>query len=151
MAEINTAHVIEKKISKLEAAKKWEKEKERDLEMVTGIFEYKERPRQTLKMRYKKYADDEFKEYHFTDGQRYRIPRMLAKHLNNNIKYAEYKRLNLPNGMASDLMAGGVADERSPESQMYATHYIKRTEFKSLEFFEEDLNTTKEIIQVSYR
>lgn len=148
MAE-NIAANLEKKISKIEAAKKVEKERERDYEMVTGIFEFKEPGRSKLEFRFKKYPNDEFKLYTFISGQRYRIPRMVAKHL-NSIHYVEYKRLNLPNGMQSDLHMGGVADESSPESRMYMQHKIKRTEFKSLEFLDEEINP-KEIIEIAYR
>lgn len=146
--QLNAA--LEKKISKVEAQKRIEKEREKDYEMVTGIFECKEPGKTKLEFRFKKYPGEEFKLYTLHSGKPYRLPRMVARHLNSGIYYVEYKRLNLPNGMATDVHMGGVADDHSPESRMYAQTKIKRTEFKSLEFMEDDLNT-KEIVEITYR
>ena len=61
----------DRKITKIELGKKLEAMRERDNELVTGIFRYIEHKGGTLRFRYKKYAQDEFKAYELTDGIKY--------------------------------------------------------------------------------
>src|ERR1035437_830404 len=93
MSEIITPHEksTAPKMSKVELSKKIAAMKERDLELVTGIFNYREKPKGKICFNFCKYADDN-KKYELEDGKRYRIPRMVAKHLNTNCYYVEYTR-----------------------------------------------------------
>jgi hypothetical protein len=139
-----------KKLTKAELAKKIPSIKERDNELVTGIFRYIEKPRQTLRFRFHKYDDDGNKQYELEDGKRYRIPRMVARHLNNNCYYVEYKRLGGAfQKLTADVMAAGTGNE-STYAQMYGVDKQHRTEFRSLEFMDDDISLKPEITEVRY-
>lgn len=139
----------EKKLTKLDVAKKLEASRERDNELVTGIFRYIEHPKGTLRFRYKKYAQDEFKAYELTDGQKYKLPRMVARHLNSNVHYIEYKRLDKNLGEMG--MIAGINDGslQCPE-RMQVTSKVPRCEFRSLEFMDDDLAPAN-IVEVTHR
>lgn len=142
----------ERKMTKAELAKKIDSMKERDMELVTGIFRYIEKPRQTLKFRYKKYAGEEFVEYTFKDGERYRIPRMVARHLNQNCYYVEYKHLE---GQFAKAVGGAHAASSArseyDQSKMYGITKIHRTEFRSLEFMDDDIAPKPDLMEIAYR
>jgi hypothetical protein len=146
----------EKKMSKEELVKKLEGMKERDYEMVTGIFEYKEKPKGKLEFWYKKYPGEVPKKWTFWDGQRYRIPRMIARHLNNNIAYTEYKRIGGNGGFAQAGIVMGVdpttrSGHEDTYANMHSVHKIPRTSFRSLEFMDDDIAAKPEIIEVAYK
>lgn len=151
MSEINKAtQETPKKLSKAEALKKLEAQREKDLELVTGIFEYKNKRGQTLEFFFKKYDDEPYKKYVLTDGKRYRIPRMVARHLNQNCYYSEYKRLEGLRGI-TDVYQGDAGGTQDQYAKMYAVNRDHRTEFKSLEFMDDDINVKHEITEIAYR
>jgi len=133
----------EKKLNKIELAKKLEAQHDRDNELVTGIFRYIEHPKGTLRFRFKKYAQDDYKAYELTDGGKYKLPRMVARHLNNNVHYMEYKRLDQQLG---DMTGHGMTVHaavndgslQSPE-KMQIANKVPRCEFRSLEFMDDDI------------
>ncbi len=139
----------ERRLTKAEVAKQVEANRERDIELVTGIFTYREKPGQKLCFKFKKYAQDPFKKYELEDGKRYRIPRMVAKHLNTNCYYSEYQRLGGPLA-STDVYAAGTGNEDT-YANMYSLKKIHRTEFRSLEFMDEDLGTKSDIMEITYR
>ena len=66
--------------------------------MVTGIFKNLENPATdggggSVVFSYKYYPGDENKIYELFDGERYTLPRGVARHLNNNCYYKEYQHL----------------------------------------------------------
>lgn len=128
----------EKKITKLDLAKKLEAMRERDNDLVAGIFRYLEHPRGTLRFRFKKYANDEYKAYELVDGQKYNLPRMVARHLNNNVHYLEYKRLDKALGDMVVHSAFNDGSFQSPE-KMQVADKVHRCEFRSLEFMDDDI------------
>lgn len=65
-------------------------EKKRDLEIVRGIFKNHEQAGGELKFSFKKYAG-KVETYHLYDGEVYSIPRMVAKHLNNQCAYPTFE------------------------------------------------------------
>lgn len=128
-----------KKLTKLELAKKLDALWERDNELVTGIFRYLEHPKGTLRFRYKKYARDEYREYELRDGEKYSLPRMVVRHLNNDVHYLEYKHLGSEAGrfgMRSAVNDGGIKTTET----MHAIEKTPRCEFRSLEFMDDDLS-----------
>lgn len=128
----------EKKITKLELAKNLEAMRERDNDLVTGIFRYIEHPRGTLRFRFKKYANDEYKAYELVDGQKYNLPRMIARHLNNNVHYMEYQRLDKTlEGMS--VSAGYNDGSLQCPERMQVANKVHRCEFRSLEFMDDDI------------
>lgn len=135
----------EKKISKVEGLKKLEAAKERDRELVTGIFRFIERPGSVLKFRFKKYADDPYEEYTLCDGQKYQLPRMVARHLNQNVHYVEYKKVD---GIMME--AAPLTGTEQQVAKMQSMKKIRRCEFMSLEFMDDDL-IPSDLIEVTAR
>jgi hypothetical protein len=135
---------ITKKPTKVEVMKKVEAQRERDHELITGIFKFHDFRGGTLRFRFKKYAGDDFKEYALLDGERYQLPRMVARHINQNVHYLEYKHLpgeNGAQGMRGAYNNGHATQNGSSlQGQMYATDKIPRCEFRSLEFMDDDLD-----------
>lgn len=139
----------EKKLTKIDLAKKLEAMRERDNELVVGIFRFIEHPRGTLRFRFKKYANDEYKAYELVDGAKYSLPRMVARHLNNNVHYVEYKRLDKALGDMVVHSAYNDGSLQSPE-RMQIADKVPRCEFRSLEFMDDDIAPSS-LIQVTTR
>lgn len=59
-------------------------QREKDREVVRGIFNFYEVPGGTLSFCYKKYRGDEVQQFSLTHGQVYSLPLGVAKHLNKN-------------------------------------------------------------------
>lgn len=76
------------------AKKKTDKEfkymRDRDREMVRGIFRFFEVPGGTMAFPFRKWKEDEVETYSFNDGEIYTIPRGVAHHLSNNCWYPEH-------------------------------------------------------------
>lgn len=137
----------QRKPTKSEVMKKVETQRERDHELVTGIFRFNEHTGKgaTLHFRFKKYAGDDFVQYALTDGERYKLPRMVARHLNQNVHYLEYR--HLPGEHGKEGMRAAYNNGQSAQNtgavlagQMYSVDKIPRCEFRSLEFMDEDLD-----------
>ena len=142
-----------RKPTKSEVMKKVESQRDRDHELVTGIFNFKEHRGGTLRFRFKKYAGDDFVEYALVDGERYKLPRMIARHLNQNIHYLEYK--HLPGEQGEKGMRGAYNNGQSGSlsgatlaGQMHSVTKVPRCEFRSLEFMDEDLDMIPSDISV---
>ena len=147
-----------KKITKTQLQMKIESIKERDKEMVTGIFNFREKPNGRLQFMFQKYAEDGMKKYVLYDGKRYKIPRMVARHLNQNCYYVEYTRLAGKFGDATGAMQGAYDNKFQDgietdevNTNMYAVNRIHRTEFRSLEFMDDDLDAASNLTEVVYR
>lgn len=65
--------------------------RDRDREMVRGIFRYFECEGGIFKFPFKKYKEDEVENYTLVDGEIYTIPRGVAHHLSNNCWYPEHE------------------------------------------------------------
>jgi len=65
-------------------------QRDRDREMVRGIFRFYEVPGGTMAFSFRKYREDEIETYTLNDGEIYTIPRGVAHHLSNNCWYPEY-------------------------------------------------------------
>lgn len=148
----------ERKLSKADAIKKLEEQREKDHELVTGLFKHNEYSGGTLRFRFKKYPRDEYKQYELVDGQRYRIPRMVAYHLNTNVHYLKYshldKNLSDTSGMAThaakmDRQSRFSDGTMGNNQSMYMIEKVKRCQFIPLEFSTDDLGLdSPAIIQV---
>lgn len=149
MSEVILPKKDERKLTKPEVVKKLESESERNMELVTGLFRYIEKPGQKISFKFKPpYAGIPNKKYELEDGKRYRIPRIVARHLNQNCFYSEYKRLggSLAN---TEIMMAGTGNEDT-YANMYAVKKHHRTEFRSLEFMDDDICAKPEIIEIAY-
>jgi hypothetical protein len=58
--------------------------RDKDREMVTGIFRFYEIPGGSMSFSFKKYKEDPIERFDLVDGVTYRIPLGVAKHLNKN-------------------------------------------------------------------
>lgn len=128
----------QRKLSKAEAQKKFETQREKDKELITGVFRYLEHPHGTLRFRYQKYMEDGFPQYELTDGTIYKLPRMVARHLNQNVYYRKYSALDTTFGTGTSIEMAG--DGKGRTSGMHSIEKIPRCEFKSLEFMDDDLD-----------
>lgn len=97
-------------------------EREKDRELVKGIFHYYELPGGVLDFVFKKYKEDPVEKFSLVDGQVYELPYGVAKHLNKNGYYPVH---------AYEI------DERGNPS-MRIGKKIKRFGFQSLEFTDID-------------
>lgn len=131
--------IEKKKLTKEQIDKQIKNWKARDSELVTGIFKFLENRGGTLEFRYKMYDGDDFIHYVLTDGERYQIPRGVARHLNNNCYYKEYKHMNNELGNNGVRQANPDGRFRNAGS-MQVMNKVHRTSFQSLEFMDEDLD-----------
>lgn len=126
------------KMNKIEFAKKIEKMRERDAELVTGIFNNKENPRGSVMFNFKIYPGEDFSDYHLLDGERYTIPRGVARHLNNSCFYKEYRHMQGEFGEQGIRVGANNGLLKTNDTMQIATK-VHRYEFRSLEFMDDDL------------
>jgi hypothetical protein len=131
------------KITKEELAKQIRKMRDRDAEIVTGIFVNRENPasaggRGAVMFSYKMYPGDENAIYELLDGERYAIPRGVARHLNNNCFYREYQHIQGEFGEQG--MRTAVHDGRLKTQNAQMAKKIHRYEFRSLEYMDDDVD-----------
>ena len=114
----------------------------RDAEMVTGIFKNLENPATggaagSVLFGYKAYPGDEFTFYELLDGERYTIPRGVARHLNNNCYYREYQHIPGEFG-EQGIRAAKSPDGRLQSQNMQMSKKVHRYAFHSLEYTDDD-------------
>lgn len=134
---------VTRKLTREELAKQIRKMKDRDSELVTGIFKNLENPgsggsRGSLVFSYKAYPGEENTIYELWDGERYSLPRGVARHLNNSCFYREYSHLQGEHG-TQGLRGGSNADGKLNTSNMQMSKKIHRYAFHSLEFMDDDV------------
>ena len=105
-----------------EMAKKLKVERDKDREMVKGVFKYYEVPGGMVGFCFKKYGEDPVEKYELYDGQVYTIPLGVAKHLNNNTWYPVHEY--------------GKNEDGTPSQRV--GQKIRRMAFQSLEFMDMD-------------
>lgn len=64
--------------------------RDRDREMVRGIFRFFEVPGGNMAFSFRKYKEDEVESFSLNDGEIYILPRGVAHHLSNNCWYPEH-------------------------------------------------------------
>ena len=132
---------VKKKISREELSKQIAKMRERDAELVTGIFKNLENPataggRGSVLFKYKCYPGDDFVGYELCDGERYQLPRGVARHLNNDCYYREYQ--HLPGEFGQQGIRAATSDGRMQTSSMQMSRKVHRYAFHSLEYMDDD-------------
>lgn len=135
----------EEKVQKLsredllkEGRKRHAAQRERDMELVTGVFRFVEHPGGSLHFRFHKYEGDGYPHYELKDGQIYKLPRMVARNLNKNVNYIQYQPLDKQIDKLT-VNAGYNNGQVNTTNRMTVVNRIPRCEFKSLEFMDEDL------------
>lgn len=97
-------------------------QRDKDREMVKGIFKFYEVQGGSMSFVYKAYKEDPVERYDFIDGHVYTIPLGVAKHLNKNGWYPVHAYAMDENGKAS----------------MKIGQKVRRFGFNSLEFVDID-------------
>ena len=143
----------EKKLTKVDVAKKLESMRARDNELVSGVFRYREHAGGTLRFRFKKYARDAYRAYELKDGERYQLPRMVVRHLNQEVHYKSYQHLssdpNVYAGMHPGFTQHSADGHLRSVDNMHIVGKVPRCEFISLEFMDDDIGITPNIVQVT--
>lgn len=93
-------------------------QRDKDREMVKGIFQFYEVPGGSMSFCFKKYKEDQVERFDFVDGQIYTVPLGVAKHLNKNGWYPVHEYLKDADGKPS----------------MKIGRRVRRFGFRSLEF-----------------
>lgn len=103
LTETVSVQGLPKKNSEVKSSKSKMSEEElemmRDHEIVEGRFNNLELQNGNLSFIFKKYRDDEVKRYKFDHNEVYKIPRMVADHINNNCSFPVYKHVKNDKGM----------------------------------------------------
>lgn len=105
-----------------EMAKKLKIERDKDREMVKGVFKYYEVPGGMVGFCFKKYAEDPLEKYELYDGKVYTIPLGVAKHLNNNTWYPIHE----------------YAKNQDGTNDVRVSQKVRRMGFQSLEFMDSE-------------
>lgn len=136
--------VVPNKITKDELAKQLKKRRDRDEEIVTGIFKNLENPATggsggSLVFSYKFYAGQPNEVYELFDGERYALPRGVARHINNNCYYKEYTQQGHEDGH-------GIRGALNPDGRLVTKQSLQvakkvhRFAFHSLEYMDDDVD-----------
>jgi hypothetical protein len=128
------AEIIVPVIKKTDKAYPFAAQRNRDAEMVTGIFHWNEVKGGLLEFMYRGYKDEPIKKYALYDGERYTIPRGVARHLNTNGWTPVYK----------------YKEDGSGRPKVTMTSKEQRFSFQSLDFIDDTVmdNKAKQIIVV---
>ncbi len=145
---ISSAKVIESprkidrhSIDRDEQRKKLRYQRDKDRELVKGIFRFYEVPGGSMSFSIKLYKEDQVENYDLVDGAVYTLPLGVARHLNKNGWYPIYGHI---------IGEGGVQQGFAPGIRMQVAKKVRRFGFQSLEFMDhEDLMYTKEPIITS--
>lgn len=142
LAQVNAKTPIAK-IRREDLAKQIEKMRDRDSELVTGIFKNLENPsryggRGSVIFSYKIYPGQDTEIYELWDGERYTLPRGVARHLNNNCYYKEHQHLPGQSG-EQGMRQAYSHDGRLKKDPNEIIKKIHRYAFHSLEYMDEDL------------
>lgn len=126
-----------------QVAKTIKKMRDRDREMVTGIFKNNETPSGkyagVVKFSYKMYPGDPIEVYELEDGERVTIPRGVARHLAQNCFYYEHKPLDNNSGAMMAIETDRSGNPMSRDRQYHTARKVHRYSFHSLDFMDEDL------------
>jgi hypothetical protein len=142
---VQETQIKNRKMTKDEVAKHIQRLCDRDSEKVTGIFKNYESPAGNgglgmVRFSYKCYPTDQNEIYEFYDGERYTIPRGIARHLNVNCFYREYQHLPGEHGTAG--IRGGAPDGRLHTQSMQMSRKVHRYAFHSVEYMDDDFDLT---------
>lgn len=101
-------------------------QRDRDKEIVKGIFRFYEVPGGSMSFVFKQYKEDQVERYDFIDGGVYSIPRAVARHLNKNGWYPQYEHV------------AGEPGVQNASFGIRIQNKVRRFGFQSLEFTDLD-------------
>lgn len=96
--------------------------RDKDRELVKGIFRFHEVPGGVMSFVYRAYKEDPVERYDLVDGEVYSLPLGVAKHLNKNVWYPVHAHKLDDEGKVSTIIG----------------RKVKRCSFQSLEFVDID-------------
>lgn len=142
--EVKSARTFQEKNQKMtreELQKQIKRMRDRDSEKIVGMFRNLENRATggscgSVVFSYKAYPGDENVFYELKDGERYSLPRGVARHLNNNCFHREYQHLSGQYGEQG--MRNAAPDGRLTTAQMQVSRKIHRFAFDSMEFSDDD-------------
>lgn len=73
---------------------------EKDHEMIEGEFISHEPGKNAFDFRFKKWKQDDYVQYSLMHRTKYVLPRMVVRHINNNIHHVTYKEIPQPGGFS---------------------------------------------------
>lgn len=118
---------------KKDRSKDLEYQRQRDREMVRGIFRFYEVPGGSISFNYRCYKLDPVERFDMVDGQIYTVPLGVAKHLNKNCAYPIHTYM--------------TDSEGNPIAKV--GQKVRRVGFQSLEFVDvEELTGVSQIVTV---
>lgn len=82
-----------------ELKKKLEYDRDRDQQMIRGVFNYLERKGGKLEFSFLKYKGDQIEKYVLQDGHEYTLPLAVVNHLNKNCSYPIHTHATDENGV----------------------------------------------------
>jgi len=101
--------------------------RDKDREMVKGIFRFHEVPGGQMEFSFKKWKEDDVENFKLVDGEIYTLPLGVAKHLNKDCWYPIHSYM--------------MNEDNKPT--MKVNQKVRRCSFQSLEFVDiEDLTPT---------
>jgi hypothetical protein len=107
--------------------------RDKDREMVKGVFRFHEVPGGQMEFCFKKWKEDKVENYKLVDGEIYSLPLGVARHLNKECSYPVHSFM--------------MDENNKPLSKV--SQRVRRCSFQSLEFMDiEELTSDKQIIQV---
>jgi len=136
-----------KKMDSAELARKLANDRDRDAEMITGIFRNLENPISSgssgvAEFRLKLHKGDTFQYYRLIDGERYRLPRGVVRHLRQNCYYKQYTQSK--NNALGEGVHVGYADGRlRAYEHMQMARKIHRYDFVPLDFMSDDIDLNR--------
>lgn len=113
--------------------------RQKDNELVYGVFKYHECKGGTLRFMANFYKNDKPKIYTLVDNERYHLPLIVARHLNNDVAiklYEPVKNVGLGN------LSSGI------DSTMKVKQVIHKTGFYSLDFKDVGENNQTSLLTV---
>jgi hypothetical protein len=109
--------------------------RDKDREMVKGIFRFHEVPGGTMSFSFKAYKEDPVENFTLIDGEVYTIPLGVAKHLNKNLWYPIHAH----------------AQDADGRNTVKIGQKVRRASFQSLEFIDiDDLSPVGDLVTIEY-
>jgi len=112
--------VVEKKDAKVKPNLKYLRD--RDREIVKGIFRFHEVPAGTMMFSIRLWKEDQVEDFTLRDGEVYSLPLGVARHLNKNCWYPIH----------------AYASDENGKSTQKISQKVRRCSFQSLEFTDMD-------------
>lgn len=138
-------HIETKTAAQQKPKKNLKYQRDKDRELVKGIFRFHEVPGGTMQFTYCAYKEDPVENFSLTDGQVYTLPLGVARHLNKNCWYPQYDYMKGEDIVSGYNPRGGYQGSVG----MRISKKVRRCSFQSLEFMDADDLTESKIVEVT--